>query len=142
MSKHFEGPQIWLKCGSKLPQKYFEGPYIWFEAECNGVRNIGLADCISSSKVEFSRAEENDCKGKDGVGLVAKQFVLDDAVMPSSIEVVQRKELSHCNSREVVDTAVEETRCDVEEDPFSEYGLLSLEIQASCRFVPWVFRSS
>ncbi|GMP85787.1 hypothetical protein CsSME_00038825 [Camellia sinensis var. sinensis] len=34
--------------------------------------------------------------------------------MPSSIEVAQRKELSQCNSREVVDTAVEETRCDVE----------------------------
>ncbi|CAL5438524.1 unnamed protein product [Camellia sinensis] len=34
--------------------------------------------------------------------------------MPSSIEVAQRNELSQCNSREAVDTVVEETRCDVE----------------------------
>ncbi|GMP93743.1 hypothetical protein CsSME_00043451 [Camellia sinensis var. sinensis] len=34
--------------------------------------------------------------------------------MSSSIVAAQKKELSQCNSREAVDTVVEETRCDVE----------------------------
>ncbi|GMP87890.1 hypothetical protein CsSME_00040079 [Camellia sinensis var. sinensis] len=57
---------------------------------------------------------DGGCKRKVDVDLVANQYDLSDAAMPSSIEVVQRKELSQCNSREAVDTVVEETRCDVE----------------------------
>ncbi|THG01612.1 hypothetical protein TEA_010048 [Camellia sinensis var. sinensis] len=57
---------------------------------------------------------DEGCKRKDDVDSVAKQYDLSAVALPSSIKVAQRKELSQCNSREVVDTAVEEIRCDVE----------------------------
>ncbi|XP_028055800.1 uncharacterized protein LOC114259966 [Camellia sinensis] len=110
---------IHLECKGKFHPIFVCEDHCVDPAECNGVRKIGLGDCNSSSKVELNRVEDDDstdggCKRKDEIDLVAKQFVLDDAVMSSSIVAAQRKELSQCNSREAVDTVVEETRCDVE----------------------------
>ncbi|KAL7211067.1 hypothetical protein ACSBR2_014032 [Camellia fascicularis] len=109
---------IHLECKGKLHPVFVCEDHFANPVEGNGVRKIGLGDCNSSSKVNLSRAKENDftdegCKRKDDVDIVANQFALSDA-MPSSIEVAQRKELPQCNSREMVGTVVEETCCDVE----------------------------
>lgn len=108
-----------LECKGKLHPVFVCEDHSVNPVECNGMRNIGLGECNSSSNVDLSSAAENDfadgvCKRKDDVDSVAKQYDLSAVAMPSSIVVAQRKELSQCNSREAVDTVVEETRCDVE----------------------------
>ncbi|CAL5331326.1 unnamed protein product [Camellia sinensis] len=110
---------IHLECKGKLHPVFVCEEHCVNPVESTGMRKSGLGDCNSSSNVELSRAEEKDstdgvCKRKDDVGLVANKFALVDAVLPSSIEEAQRKELSQCNCSEAVDTVVEETRCDVD----------------------------
>ncbi|KAL7265498.1 hypothetical protein ACSBR1_003301 [Camellia fascicularis] len=113
----FINKTINLECKGKLHPILVYEEFLVNPLESTNMMQNGTEDCSSIAgycRVRKASLPEVNCKRKEDDDEVAVGCDMSAAVMTPSNEVALRKGLTHCCSREKVDTVVEDSLCDVE----------------------------